>query len=407
VTLRQPAHATACRSPGFTLTDLCVLLAALALLFGGALPAVRHALQAQSDKSGCHANLREIGQAIQMYANENKGMYPRAVFRPSSAGHPAYTNPMSPNTFGPGGPGPNDVTAALFLLLRTQDISAAKFICPGADVGEPWDFGGRTAQQVANFPGRQYLNYSYASPYPSPPALNSGYKLSYTLTSDFAVAADMNPGTPTLAYVRPQAGPQELQAVNSTNHGGQGQNVLYGDGHVEFQSTVFAGMARATGTVAFRDNIYTAGASDRPAPHPFVPPQDQLDSVLLPTATAGPAPAPDAPSPRASRGGGRVAGGGSPLGAGGAPGASTGGAPKWFWVLVVFGVLILVTLAGLVLVVILRPSRVPATTSAPAAAGPVHPYAPQPYYGAPPASHVPPPVPYQPPSVPREPPPLP
>jgi prepilin-type processing-associated H-X9-DG protein len=338
-----------------------------------------------------------------MYANENKGNYPRTVFQPTQPRHSAYTTPMSPNSFGPGAPGPNDVTAALFLLLRTQDIPSARFICPGADVGEPWDFGGRTPQQVANFPGRQYLNYSYASPYPSQAASNSGYKLSYTLTSDFAVAADMNPGTPTLAYVRSQAGPQELQAVNSTNHGGEGQNVLYGDGHVEFQSTVFAGMARATGTVAYRDNVYTAGASDGPAPHPFAPPQDQLDSVLLPTATEGPAPARDAPSPRASRGGGVVTGGAVPIGA---PGAVTSDAPKWFWVLLVLGVLVLIGLAALVLAIILRPARATAGAPAPAVAGPVHPYVPQPYYGAPRPPPGP-PAPHQPPPVPRQPPPLP
>ncbi len=44
---------------------------------------------------------------------------------------------------------------------------------------------------------------------------------------------------------------------NSNNHGNEGQEVLYCDGHVEFQNTPFCGPQR-TGENA-RDNIFTTG----------------------------------------------------------------------------------------------------------------------------------------------------
>jgi hypothetical protein len=44
---------------------------------------------------------------------------------------------------------------------------------------------------------------------------------------------------------------------NSNNHGNEGEEVLYCDGHVEFQNAPFCG-AQRIGEVA-RDNIYTSG----------------------------------------------------------------------------------------------------------------------------------------------------
>ena len=164
------------RARAFTLTDLCIVLAILALLLGGLLPAVRQDMNGQSARQRCFGNLRLIGQGIQMYANENKGNFPKAIFEVSAPRYAAYTNPMAPSPFAPNSVSANDVTAALFLIPRTQDVASSAFICPEAPVGEPWDFGGKQAGNVSNFPGRQYLTYSYANPYPSQQAMNSGFK---------------------------------------------------------------------------------------------------------------------------------------------------------------------------------------------------------------------------------------
>ena len=66
--------------------------------------------------------------------------------------------------------------------------------------------------------------------------------------------ADRNPGV-----IPPPANspPLKLAAGNSRNHDQAGQNVLYGDWHVEFQATPYCGVEddKAQGR---HDNIYTA-----------------------------------------------------------------------------------------------------------------------------------------------------
>src|SRR5687767_8196613 len=106
---------------GLTLTDVCIVLAMFALLAGGVAPALVCRSREQASRVRCASNLRQIGQGIQMYANENKGNFPRTVYDGVGGTPTEYTGWQAANPFGPGGPAPNDVTAAFFLLLRTQD----------------------------------------------------------------------------------------------------------------------------------------------------------------------------------------------------------------------------------------------------------------------------------------------
>jgi prepilin-type processing-associated H-X9-DG protein len=61
-----------------------------------------------------------------------------------------------------------------------------------------------------------------------------------------------------------------MQFANSNNHDKDGQNILYGDGHVSWETNPFVGVNR--------ENIYTTG-DHRIAASPV----DVSDSVLLPT----------------------------------------------------------------------------------------------------------------------------
>jgi prepilin-type N-terminal cleavage/methylation domain-containing protein len=285
------------RRRGFTLIELLVVLGIILLLVAILIPAITRTRHT-GGRMKCASNLRQIGQGIQMYANENNGDFPRTVSDGAGGPPTEYTNPFAPNPFGPGGPGPNDVTAVLFLLLRTQDLTPEVFVCPGVEDAEPWDFGGggRTAAKVSNFPGRQFLSYSYTNPYASPEVEKAGFKLSYKLNSDFAIAADMNPGGTGVTAPAPSSPRAVMSRANSPNHNGDGQFVLYADGHVEFQNTPFCGMLRNAGDTRkqFRDNIYTRGAGWGTDPGVGVgvrgAPVDALDSVLLPTWQDGPAP---------------------------------------------------------------------------------------------------------------------
>jgi prepilin-type processing-associated H-X9-DG protein len=274
----------------------------IALLISILLPSLNRARE-QANRVKCASNLRQIGQGIQMYANENKGNFPRTYFKPTVAAVIADSSGATqPKSFSDDGKtaGPvldNDVTSALFLLLKTQDLTSEVFICPSSQ-GERDSFGGKSVQERSNFTDIPLnLTYSYVAPYPTQAARDAGFKLNYTLTSDFAVAGDINPGTTggnpkdDVKSPRPNSARNVMQNANSNNHNGDGQNVLYADGHVEFQNTPYCGMLRTTttGTNAFRDNVFTATKDvDLSTQHKSGEgPQDQNDSILYPTDDAG------------------------------------------------------------------------------------------------------------------------
>jgi prepilin-type processing-associated H-X9-DG protein len=280
------------RNGGFTMIDLLAVIFIVCMLSSvlfsaGALTRSREI----ANRVKCASNLRQIGQACMLYANENRGNYPRTLYKPGEA-VTQYTGVDAKDPFAKdGAPKANDVTAPFFLLIRTQDITPDVFACPSTDATPVKFDGAKSAQDFSNFKSEENLTYSYANAYPDAKAVNTGYKLNVTLTAEFAMAADMNPGTFGESDVTTAKGPKDATAAaadmrkaNSLNHRGDGQNVLFGDGHVEFQQNPFCGVKR--------DNIYTVSGSDdgskTTSDKIAASPAWAGDSVLLPAATANP-----------------------------------------------------------------------------------------------------------------------
>jgi prepilin-type processing-associated H-X9-DG protein len=138
------------------------------------LPSLNRARE-MAQRVHCAAQMRSLGQAIQMYASENGGQYPDTIDK----------------------------------LMTTQDVTPEVFVCPSS---KDTPATGATPQaQAANLTAGGHLSYVYVGKGMSTPTGTGAANVTTAMLASTVVAYEP-----------------------LTNHSNAGINVLFADGHVAF-----------------------------------------------------------------------------------------------------------------------------------------------------------------------------
>jgi len=258
------------KKKGFTLIELLVVISIIAMLLAILMPALSK-VKRMAQRTVCGTNLKGLGTAQAVYANDYSDMYTRQGGRGThtwTAGQVNDTNGWDNPTKDWANTSPITVGASLYLLVREADVSPKQFVCPSGgqqvfqghatlDVTQLWDFG---RSNLGSGPAR-CQSYAFHFPYGRNAADGSR-------SASFAILADRSPWfdskilpPPTNAadwigrvgnlapHWNSNPNTWEIQRANSGAHGREGQQVVFADGHAEWARTPDVGVRN--------DQIYT------------------------------------------------------------------------------------------------------------------------------------------------------
>jgi len=284
------------RRKGFTLVELLVIIAIIALLVGILMPSLASERQL-AYRLACETNLSRISRAMLIYCKDYDDKMPKASGR--SSVYRAFINNWQNVTrqaaFGlaaDGSGGAANITSCFYLLIKYSEVTPKSFLCkgdPGVTEFKPsehglagvelihlWDFGPA--------PTQAHCSYAYHFPY-------GVFALTTSSEPGMPIAADPNPwqataGTtarPAPDWMKFSTGTdrESIKKGNAQTHQEDGQNVLFMDGHSRFEKSSRCGVDD--------DNIYTRWSTATPPanktngtyPVSKVDAADRTDSFLV------------------------------------------------------------------------------------------------------------------------------
>src|SRR5882724_2491960 len=180
--------------PGFTLVELLVVIGIIVVLAAIILPAV-NAARERAKRTACLSNLRQIGAGMMMYANTFRGRYPNGNPRLTAASY-SETN-----------------TALTYLARQFLGSSAAVFHCPSDRDPVPQ----RIETADYDLPNSAGVSYDFYTVFWQP---------------EFGPLVGRLKGAAPLAWDL-DGGSKKVEP--DQNHGVGGGNVVFADGHGEWQ----------------------------------------------------------------------------------------------------------------------------------------------------------------------------
>jgi hypothetical protein len=220
----------------------------------------------------CQTHLKGLGTAMSVYAESHDGRFPELSGEGPWSKSLGFAYDLERPKFGQGD-AQHDVgrtiTASWYLLVREADVSPKEVVCP-AEKKEIRVFDGknqakRNLVELWDFGNDPYKHVSYAmhNPYGAFPA-------GALRSASFAVAADAGPWMHLGEFVNPDSSNKDwkknvtllppyfsdqtvtresMRQANAMAHDREGQNVIYADGHAEYNKITDVGIKH--------DNIYT------------------------------------------------------------------------------------------------------------------------------------------------------
>jgi prepilin-type N-terminal cleavage/methylation domain-containing protein/prepilin-type processing-associated H-X9-DG protein len=298
------------RKKGFTLVELLVVIAIIALLMGILMPALAR-VRMIANRMVCGANQAGIGKALLLYAGDSQEAYPMPGFSSqpvvyATTGHISTQYWDGDGTinqaFVPSNPsgtgGDATIGSLLYMLVKYEDVSPKQFNCKGDSGSEVFKLttytsgpGGTTQTDLTKVydfgtvPGK-HNSYAYHFPFArNSTGTSGGFPISVNQKPSCPLAADRNPGLDknaatyilggtTAGGTKPSGVTGDLPGDNAVwiangneykdkdllynayPHQREGQNVLFNDGHVKFETTTNVGVDN--------DNIYQRWAAGTP-----------------------------------------------------------------------------------------------------------------------------------------------